>query len=225
MFKEKLRAFGVVLGCVGWLAGSSTQAQLIFYTNQVSFLSSINPGYYKETFESVNVSALPLSVDLSSSGFSYQMSSPANNPGEGLYPGGTASDKWVSTYWPQYGLVFTNFSANVSAVGGYFFPTDFNGAWTNTPISVTLTTVGGDGVRPAAYSTNYTTIGPSSYLGLKVSTGQSIASLRIVNATNAPTQEFMTVNDFTVGVPEPSSLAALAVGGAVLLALRRARKA
>ena len=172
----------------------TAQAQFTVYTNEASFLGAVSPGHYKETFQTTDVSSQPLSVNLSGSGFSYLLSSPAPAAGQGLYPGGSGSDKWVSTYWPQYGLLFTNFSTNVSAVGGYLFPTDWNRAWTNTPITVIARLTDG-----SSYTNSYNTTGSSSYLGLTFA-AKSIQSLQILNATNAPTQEFMTVNDFTVGV-------------------------
>lgn len=193
--------FGVLLGF--FLVVVPAQAQFTVYTNEAAFLGAINAGYYREVipnavFEELRSNNLPESRNFSSNGFSYALFSPEAPPGAGLYPttvsgtfNGTNSDFVICASYPHLGLLFTNFSPNVSAVGGNFFPLDWGDRFTNTPISVTATLVNG-----SIYETNYLAGKVTSYLGLAFS-GQSIASLRILNATNSPTQEYMTINNFT----------------------------
>ena len=221
---RRVRAL-VFLSLAGWLAGFSAQAQQLveIYTNESTFLTALSSSY-KETFNGINAGDLTLypSRNFTNSGFSYTLSS----PGGKLYPGPVDKEGWgipnsdvyLSTFMQKDTLSFNNFSSNIRAVGGLFYPTDWSGAWIDTTIKVTATFI--DGIT--SYTTSFNTVGPSSFFGLTF-TGP-IASLLVENATTT-NEWYMTVNDFTVGVPEPSTLASFAVGGVLLLALRRVRKA
>ena len=221
---RRVRALVFFIGLAGWLAGFSAQAQqFVVHTSTSTFLTALSSSY-KETFDGIDAGDLALyeSRDFTNSGFSYTLSS----PGGKLYPGPVdddgmgipGSDVYLSTFMQKDTLRFNNFSSNIRAVGGLFYPTDWSGAWIDTTIKVTATFI--DGIT--SYTTSFNTVGPSSFFGLTF-TGP-IASLLVENATTN-NEWYMTVNDFTVGVPEPSTLASFAVGGVLLLALRRVRKA
>ena len=242
---RRVRALVFFIGLAGWLAGFSAQAQITtltwtknnvsvanvpftIYTNESAFSTALSSSY-KETFDDIDAGDpvlyesrdFPLSVN-TNSGFSYRLSS----PGGLLYPGPVddelmgipGSDVYFATSAQTGTLLFNNFSSNIRAVGGLLYPTDWYGAWINTTIKVTATLLDAN-----SYTTSFNTVGADSFFGLTF-TGQGIASLRVENATTT-NEWYMTVNDFTVGVPEPSTLASFAVGGVLLLALRRVRKA
>jgi hypothetical protein len=219
-----VRALVFFIGLAGWLAGFSAQAvPFTIYTSQSAFFTALSSSY-KETFDGIDAGDPTLyeSRNFTNSGFSYRLSS----PGGLLYPwpvdedgyGIPGSNVYLNTFMQKDTLLFNNFSSNIRAVGGLLYPTDWSGAWIDTTIKVTATFI--DGIT--SYTTSFNTVGPSSFFGLTF-TGP-IASLLVENATTN-NEWYMTVNDFTVGVPEPSTLASFAVGGVLLLALRRVRKA
>jgi hypothetical protein len=111
-------------------------------------------------------------------------------------------------FFPEFGLVFTNFSLNVSAIGGNFFATDDQGFYTNTPINVSILLS-----DSSTFSTNYTPTGSASFLGVTFSTNVSISALVISNLNSPP--QFPTANNLTIGVvPEPSTYALLGLAAA-----------
>lgn len=220
---RRVRAL-VFLSLAGWLAGFSAQAQQLveIYTNESTFLTALSSSY-KETFNGINAGDPTLypSRNFTNSGFSYTLSSPGGKlypfPVDGAGMGIPNSDVYLNTFMQKDTLLFNNFSSNIRAVGGLLYPTDWYGAWIDTTIKVTATLLDAQ-----SYTTSFNTVGPSSFFGLTF-TGP-IESLLVENATT-DNEWYMTVNDFTVGVPEPSTLASFAVGGVLLLALRRVRKA
>ena len=166
-------------------------------------------------------------------------------PLDGNSKGFPGANQFLTTYFQADPLLFNNFSSNINAVGGYFYPTDYYGDWypgwenyvpptgfSGIPIAVSVKI--GDDIYTTAFSTarsgNYDSksllYSTDTYLGLVLSTG-SLLSLQIANGGTAGNEGYMTVSEFTVGagIPEPSTLASFAVGGVLLLALRRVRKA
>jgi hypothetical protein len=56
----------------------------------------------------------------------------------GLFNIGTPTDTWFSTNSNGDSLVFTLTSGNITAIGGYFFVTDFDGDVTSGTVSAAL---------------------------------------------------------------------------------------
>jgi hypothetical protein len=198
----------VTITCAGALnAGAQTNT----YTDSSAFFSAISASNYTETFNGIaggNVVTTP--TNFSGNGFSFTATT-TNTGGNQLYglTNGGGSDRWLTLLFPRPGLVFTNFSLNVSAIGGNFFATDDQGFYTNTPINVRILLS-----DSSIFSTNYTPSGATSFLGVTFSTNVSISSLVISNLNN-PDPQFPTANNLTIGVvPEPSTYALLGLAAA-----------
>jgi hypothetical protein len=200
------------LAAVTTYAGALTAgAQTNTFTNSSAFFSAISASNYTETFNGIaggNVVTTP--TNFSGNGFSFTATTTnggVNNQLYGLTNGG-GDDRWITLLFPQFGLVFTNFSLNVSAIGGNFFATDDQGFYTNTPINVRILLS-----DSSIFSTNYTPSGATSFLGVTFSTNVSISSLVISNINTPP--QFPTANNLTIGVvPEPSTYALLGLAAA-----------
>jgi len=198
-------------------ASLDAEAQTNTYTSSSAFFAAISSSNYTETFNSLSTNGVPIagnvnlntnSTNFSGGGFGFT----AQSSGSTLYglTNGGASDRWLTLNFPQFNLVFTNFSLNVSAVGGNFFATDDNGFYTNTPIGVTILLS-----DSSTWSTNYTPSGSADFLGVTFNNGLTVSALVISNR-NSP-EQFATANNFTVGViPEPSTYALLVLSAAGL---------
>ena len=201
-------AIVVITACA---ATYDAEAQPNTYTDSSAFFAAISASNYTETFNGIaggNVVTTP--TNFSGNGFSFTATTTnggVNNQLYGLTNGG-GDDRWITLLYPQFGLVFTNFSLNVSAIGGNFFATDDQGFYTNTPINVRILLS-----DSSTFSTNYTPSGASSFLGVTFNTNVSVSSLVISNL-NVPPQ-FPTANNLIIGVvPEPSTYALLGLAAA-----------
>jgi hypothetical protein len=125
-----------------------------------------------------------------------------------------APNLWLSTF-EVTPITFTNFSANVTAIGGNFFSTGFNTLYTNTPFTIVVTFADAQTYT----NSNFSASSPSAFFGLTYST--NITSLTV----SAPA-EYRTVDNLTVGVvPEPSTYALLSLAAVMLVGyvIRRRR--
>lgn len=189
------------------------------YTDSSAFFAAISASNYTETFDSIpGADFVTTPTNFSGNGFSFTATTPntGDNQLYGLTNGG-GSDRWLSTFFPEYGLFFTNFSPNVSAIGGNFFATDVDGNYVNTPIRLSILLS-----DSSTFSTDYTPSGANSFLGVTFNTNVSVSSLVISNLNDPP--QFPTANNLTMGVavPEPSTYALLGLA-AVGYAIRRRR--
>jgi hypothetical protein len=181
----------------------STASAQTAYTNSSAFFSAITSSNYTETYNSYTYQAQPTSPQsFTNNGFSYNAFA-----GSGTFyiPGITnpPADLWFSVFSPT-SITFTNFSPNISAIGGNFFATDFNGNFTNIAITVIATFAN---TTPSI--TNYIASSTSSFLGFAYAT--NLVSLSI----QASDGQYATVNNLTVGVvPEPSTYALLGLAAA-----------
>lgn len=177
---------------IGGLAANA-QAALITYTNQADFLAAIETAYYQESFPT-----LPLDVVTSPrafaavNGYAFSASAPANL--YGLNDQGTTGNRALSTNSSVDAITLT-FSGNaVSAVGGWFYPTNINGSALTGRIDLTFSS--GD-----SWFTTTASIG--SFVGFVTST--PITSLII----EAPEQAcgtgecYATLDDLILGTPKP----------------------
>jgi hypothetical protein len=213
-------AIVVITACA---ATYDAEAQTNTYTSSSAFFAAISSSNYTETFNSLSTNGVPITTNtfittptnFSGNGFSFTATTdtngplppPDNNRLYGLTNGG-GSDRWLTMYYPNYGLVFTNFSLNVSAIGGNFFATDQFGFYTNTPINVSILLS-----DSSTFSTNFAASSASSFLGVTFNTNVSVSSLVISNLNAQP--QFPTANNLIIGVvPEPSTYALLGLAAA-----------
>ena len=169
------------------LTGALPAAVTVYtaYSEFVSGLSSLKT----ETFD-----ALPLGfnsdapINFTTGSYSYWASSP-----RGLYTVGSVADVWLSNNFALEPLLLSFSPSSVTAVGGNFFATDFDGLAASGSVTVATD----DGSVVTVFDTQ-----KDSFVGF-VSTSR-ILSLS-VTADNAPPRAFMwpTANNLVFGEVAP----------------------
>ena len=200
------RRFALALSLFAITAAHFSKAQGAdaIYTDQTTFLASIQPGYYLETFDSLPKDFVSSPQPFSLNGFAYTASAAGD-----FFNVGPGNDVWLSTSNNTTGIVFVMTSNNVTAIGGYFFLTDLDGNITTGTVTATLD----DG-------STFSIVAPSATSFIGFTSSMPIQSLTVT----PDLVTFATVNDFIAGttVPEPSSLLLLAVGAVIsAIAYRR----
>jgi len=185
------------------ITADQSQAGILTFTNQADFLNAIQPGFYLNNFASLPDFGFVSSPTVFSNGtFSYTASAT-----DGLYGVSPNGDRALSTADLSTNIVFDNFAPTITAIGGYFFGTDFDGD--PTSVTVTASVNGGSALLEA------TTASATNFFGFVSDDGSPILSL-----TLSIDSEYATVDDLIVGqaVPEPLTLlgasAAVAFGAA-----------
>jgi hypothetical protein len=189
-------------------------AAITMYTNEAAFTAAIEPNYYLETFANLpnndtlyNAGGAPLAFPGAgdpltvANGYSFSASSPDALWGNSVgYPGSTSLS-------PQYApdAILLTFSSNVTAVGAYFAPLNFdsdmepNGLVTvaingDSPITVN------DGTGPEWAFAGFTSDDPITSV---VINGRWAPD----NAGYQPGYDWAAVSNLYVGsVPEPGTL-------------------
>jgi hypothetical protein len=183
---------------------------IITYTNQTDFLNAILPGYYQENFEGISITGTtPSPINFSNGTYSYQASVPGS-----FFGAGSNSDKWLSTTTATHAITFSNFSPTIKAIGGFFFPSNINGALASGTINVSVN--GGS-------STLSTLTGSATNFFGFISDDATITSL-VVNTTQ-PQSGFVwpTVNNLIVAepVPEPVTILGTLLAGSLGVAFKK----
>lgn len=170
------------------------------FTDQSTFVSALDPGFYLEDFSAYGTGDQgATSHNFSANGFQYSASAP--------------SDLWIvslisnalSTTEPGNVLSLAFTSGNVTAVGGFFYPTDIDGNLIGGGIVLALN----DGTVQMLDSPDATT-----FTGFTTSPGVFITSLTVTPDLD----QFATIDDLYVGsvagsaaVPEPSLIGLVAL--------------
>lgn len=188
------------------LATTAGSAATNVYTDSVSFLSNVAPGFYFENFASVPVGAAGPILSFSNGTFSYDITAQGggtnnlfNNPG------------LVSTDSALDAIVITFTSGNVTAVGGNMWGTDINFSAIPADMTITLS----DGTVET-----YTSTSATAFRGF---TSDMLITSVVIDASDLPANAWSTLDNLYVGaaVPAPSGIALLGLGG--MLAARRRR--
>ena len=202
----------------------SASGQTTIYTNRAAFEAALQPGYYTETFDGAGTTGEVPSpqafIGGSTNQFAYSI---ATQTGTSLFyatdpTDATMTDLWLGAFESDTSLVLTITTPNVMAIGGYFFLTSIVNTF---PVEGTLTIGLNNGAMQSAgpLTTDTTFIG--------FTTTVPISSLVFTFTSAVPTTAYATINDLIVGttvIPEPSSLALVAVGMAFGGAWSRLRK-
>ena len=194
------------------------------YTDRASFNAALGSGLssaYTEDFNTndhvvftLGPNSFPSTATYSLNGLSYSVTAPGPTDNE-LYV-----KDILSTQSPNSGVKFSFAGSSITAVGGNFFTTNFDGDATAGPVKLTL----GDGS-----AVSYTAASPNDFVGF-ISTSAINALTFAPASETADANVFSTVDNLTVAsaapVPEASTAAILALGLGLLLAtLRRQRRA
>ena len=179
---------------------------ITMYTNEASFLSVLQTPYYLQYFngrvadDGYGKAADPFSS--AGNGYAYTVSTASGNPGlwwvnSGLTTSGTGATIVVA---------FTG--APVTAIGGFFWPTDASGKNLTDDITFTLSNGTKYTILAASSSTftGFTTDGPAF---------TSISFQTVHSSISPQVYEYPTMSKLYVGadpVPEPSSLILLGSG-------------
>lgn len=189
-------------------ASAAANAGITVYTSQSDFLAAVSTPY-TDTYDDLTIAQYGLSLDRAAGVYSYTVSSP-----NGIWGAGIPGDYWLSNATRTDPITFSNFSAGVSAFGGYFFGSDIAGQY--VPSGDLLLTAS-DG-STLTYSLTGTT--QSSFLGFVSDSG--LSSVTLLSSPNG--NYWPTANDVVLAVPEPTTygmfLAGLGFLG--LMARRRA---
>src|SRR5262245_13586464 len=131
------------------------RATFIVYTDQASYLAALAPNPFKDTYNDMSIGPFPSPLNRSRIGFSYSASAST-----GLFAVGSSADVWLTTIQPNDTLGYKPTSSNVRGIGGFFFGTDFFGAFL---AGVTLNFTAVDGTQTFMQSLTNTTT--STFLG------------------------------------------------------------
>jgi len=188
-------------------AAAAAQADITVYTSQADFLAAVSaPGV--DNFDDLTVTSYGQLLNRTAGAYTYSAYSD-----NGLYgAGGAGGDYWLSNNRRTDPIVFTNFSAEVSAFGGNFFASDVNGQYTLG--NLILSAVDG-----TVLSYNLDGATTSDFLGFVSDVPLTGVVLQTDGGAYWP-----TANNVVLAVPEPATYGMLLAGlGFVGLMSRRRR--
>ncbi|MEP7100203.1 MAG: PEP-CTERM sorting domain-containing protein [Burkholderiales bacterium] len=188
------------------------------YTTQASFLAAISAAGV-DSFDDLDYTTT-LATPLSRTAGAYSYTASADPQGLFYPTSADGIDVWLSPYNNTDTVTFSNFSADVRGVGGFFFGTNSSGVLTAVS-SLTITATDADG------STTEFLLDPSttSFLGFV-----STSALTSLTVTSGQELTYATINDLTLGaavaaVPEPETYALMLAGLGLVGWMARRHKA
>lgn len=144
----------------------------------------------------------------------------------GLLGAGTEDDTWLTANVATDVITFSKFSAGITAFGGNFFGSDFNGQYLQGNVSLSVTDASG-----ATFTQTLTDASQLGFLGF-VSNGPQIVSVSLWSEPLPsgdslwPTARQLVFGQSVSAVPEPTSALLLVIGlGGLGLMARRQRAA
>ena len=207
-------------------SANAAHAAITIYTDRATFLAAL-PKASIDTFDDLpldvpgsNVQLTPSPVVRSNGTYAYTASSDPS----GFFVIGSSTDKLLSTNSNNDTITLYNFQGGIQAIGGYFFNTDADGAFT-TDGTLTLSLTD-------QFETLVATLAPAEqteFVGF-ISTGTidelSLTSVATPDPSGFGPFLYPTMNDVVVAaVPEPQTWATLIFGFMVVgLGLRRYRQ-
>jgi hypothetical protein len=203
---------GLLWGC------GVAQATITVYTSRSSFLAAVTAAA-TDTFNDLSPGTAYTGPLARSAGpYNYLASAGSGSPV--LYGAGTSDDAALSTNLPTDTITFSGFAPGVSAVGGFFFGSDNNGAFLRRG-SITVSAT--DGSANASQTVNFAL--QSNFIGF-VSNTPLVSVVASSSYRNTTTPVWVAVNNLTLAspVPEPTTHALLLAGVGVLAFLARRRR-
>ncbi len=198
----------ILLATTYYSTFAATAVGAVLYNDASSFNSAIQPGAYTETFDGLALGEQnPASVNFSSAGFGYTVSSVNGLWVTSGVQGAPSGDRFIGIELSPGTLRIDFTSGNISAVGGYFVD-----LLTDNTASGNLTFTLSDGTVKTVSNPTATT-----FTGFIASAPLSWMEIKDENLAGG---EWPNMNNLTVGVsavPEPKLTGAIAVLGLVLV--------
>jgi len=196
---EKKIVVGLAIGCFMLCMVPIAHAATI-YNGEADFLAAIDGSYYLEDFNNFNDQYNGLSVNFGPvNGFSYTLSAP-----DGLY----STTGNMTTNYADEALTVDFTGAPVTAIGGLFWPQDFDGNNLVGDITLSLS----DGTDLTLTKADF-----STFTGFTTTaapfTSMTVSSLGFsVTPNQYPTLDHFYVGSAGTPVPEPATLILLCFG-------------
>ncbi len=198
-------------------APSVARAQFTTYSSLSSFTAALSTTGTDSFDDMPQQTFTPTPIVRAAGGFGYTASAAS-----GFFSVGPVGDVWLSTGNFDEIITFNNFLPTVRGIGGFFFGTDFDGAFVPGQ-RISLVATDANGVNTVSLISTTT----SMFFGF-ISAG-AISSLTVTAPQpDLETFNFPTVNNLVLGsglpstsVPEPRSFALVAAGLAAVLLLSR----
>ena len=186
-----------LLVCLFMALNAAPATAASIYTDQSTFIAALQPGYYLEDYSSYSHGDQGTTMNFSQGGFSYTAFAPLD-----LWIN-TAIGHALSTNALADPIAFTFTSGNVTAVGGYFYPSTVREQLTTGVVDLMLS----DG-------TTYSLTNPdtASFAGFTTDGGVTIASMTVDVPSAWPTVDDLYVGYGGTTIPEPTTIALLGIG-------------
>lgn len=193
------------------LSLNPAHAAVTVYTDALAFTGDVTAAGIETFFglEQGTASASPMDRRTQiGTTYRYQASASSSS----LLGAGTADETWLTANVATDVITFANFSGGITAFGGYFFGSDFNGQYALGDVSVSITDKAGN-------QTTQSLLGATtqSFIGF-VSDGAEISSISLYSSPMEssdslwPTARQLVMGQAVSAVPEPASVVLMVLG-------------